>query len=91
MTFTPDLVHEGHLTLYVTFPISGPSEARAMKFFFVSRVFWVKELKKHKINTVTFTPDLVREGHLTLYVTFPISGPSEARAMNFFSFWGVWL
>ena len=33
---------------------------------------------------VKFMRDLVLQGHATLSVTFPISGTTQARAVNFF-------
>ena len=42
------------------------------------------ELKWTKINTVVLKRDPVREGHMTLSVTFPNSGSSDARVMIFF-------
>ena len=38
------------------------------------------------INQVTITRDLVCQGHVTMSVTFPNSGTSDARAMIFFLF-----
>ena len=47
------------------------------------------ELKWTKIHyTVAFKRDPVRQGHVTLSVTFPNSGSSDARAMIFFCFAG---
>ena len=37
---------------------------------------------------MTLTRDLVRQGHVTLQVTYLISGPIHARDMNFFCFHG---
>ena len=37
-----------------------------------------------KIHTVAFKRDPVRQGHVTLNVTFLISDSSDARAMIFF-------
>ena len=45
---------------WVTFPISGTIQARAVNVF-VSNVFWVKEVDGVKKKCVTFTRDL--EGH----------------------------
>ena len=39
-----------------------------------------------KIHTVVFKRDPVHQGHVTLSVTFPNSGFSDARAMIFFLF-----
>ena len=48
----------------------GSSEARAM-IFFVSQVFWNKDLKLTHYNTVrSFKRDLVRQGHLALNMSF---------------------
>ena len=49
-------------------------------------VFWVKELEQNKINIVTFMRDLVRQGHPTFDLTFPISGLNKARAIGIFCF-----
>ena len=43
MALTRDLVRQGHVTLQVTYLISGPIHARDMKFF-VSMICWVKEV-----------------------------------------------
>ena len=40
-----DPMRQGHVTLSVTFPNSGSSDARAMIFFFVSQVFRVADVK----------------------------------------------
>ena len=42
------------------------------------------KLKWTKIHTVVFKRDNVRQGHVTLNVTFLISDSSDARAMIFF-------
>ena len=44
------------------------------------------ELKWTKIHTVAFKRDSVRQGHVTLNVTFLISDSSDAGAMIFFLF-----
>ena len=54
--------------------------------YFVSCIFWVRECNRITTNCVTLTPDLVRQSHAWLQVTFPISGSIHARSMNFFSF-----
>ena len=43
VTSKRDLVRQGHITLNMTFLISGSSEAGAM--IFLQIVFWVKDLK----------------------------------------------
>ena len=43
MALTHDLVHQGHVTLQVTYLISGPIHARDINFLFVSMVSWVNE------------------------------------------------
>ena len=48
MTHMRDLVCQGHQTLDLTFPFSGPNKARAIGIFFVSKVFLVKEFEKMK-------------------------------------------
>ena len=85
VTFTRDLVGQGHVTLQVTYRISGPIHARGMNFF-VSMVCWVKEVNGMWVRYVTFTRDLVDQGHVTLLVTYRISGPIHARDMNFVCF-----
>ena len=45
VTIKRDLVRQGHVTMSVTFVISGSSGARAMIFFFVLQVFRVKDVK----------------------------------------------
>ena len=84
VTFTRDLVRQGHAWLQVTFPISGSIHARSMNFLFVSYILWVKECKEITTNSVTLTRDLVRQNHAWLQVTFPISGSIHARSMNYF-------
>ena len=49
-------------------------------------VILLMELKWTKIHTVVFKRDPVRQGHVTLNVTFPNSGSSDAKAMIFFLF-----
>ena len=49
-------------------------------------VILLRELKWTKIHTVVFKSDPVRQGHVTLRVTFPNSGTSDARTMIFFLF-----
>ena len=58
-------------------------------FFFVSMVSWVKKVNGMWTRYVTFTRDLVGQGHVTLQVTYLISGPIHARDMNFFCFHGL--
>ena len=70
----------------MTFPISGSIHARSMIFFFVSCILWVKECKEITTNSVTFTRDLVRQGHAWLQVTFPISGSIHAKSKIVFLF-----
>ena len=53
-----------------------------MGFFFVFMGFLVNEFEKETI--VTFMRDLVRQGPPTFDLTFPISGPNKARAINIF-------
>ena len=60
---TRDLERQGHAWLQVTFPISGSIHARSMNFF--SCILWVKKCKEITTNSVTFTRDLVRQGHMT--------------------------
>ena len=83
VTFTRDLVRQGHGLLQVTFSTSGSIHARSMIFFCI---LWVKECKEITTNSVAFTRDLVRQGHAWLQLTFPISGSIQARSMNFFCF-----
>ena len=45
VAFKRDPVHQGHVTLNVTFLISDSSDARA-KIFFVSQAFGVADVKK---------------------------------------------
>ena len=49
-------------------------------------VILLMELKWTKIHTVAFKRDSVRQGHVTLSVTFLIFDSSDARAMIFFLF-----
>ena len=49
-------------------------------------VILLMELEWTKIHTVVFKRDPVRQGHVTLSVTFPNSGSSDAGAMIFFLF-----
>ena len=49
-----------------------------MNFLFVSYILWVKECKEITTNSVTFTRDLVRQGHGRLQVTVPISDSIHA-------------
>ena len=51
-------------------------------------VILLMELKWTKIHTVVFKRDPVRQGHVTLSVTFPNSGTSDARTMIIFCFVG---
>ena len=51
-------------------------------------VVLLTELKWTQIHTVSFKRDPVRQGHVTLNVTFLISGSSDARVMIFFCFAG---
>ena len=44
VALTRDLVRQGHVTLQVTYLISGPLHARDINFCFVSMVCWVKEV-----------------------------------------------
>ena len=88
MDLTRDLVHRGHVTLQVTYLISGPIHARDI-IFFVSMVSWVKEVNGMEARYVDLTRDLVRRGHVTLQVTYLISGSKHARDMNFFCFQGL--
>ena len=64
---------------------SGCRKAGAMIFFCFAG-FSVRGSKKTHYSTVTFNRDLVRQGHMTLNVTFLISVSSDARAMIFFCF-----
>ena len=43
-------------------------------------------MQRKTTKSVTFTRDLVRQGHAWLQVTFPISGSIHARSMIFFLF-----
>ena len=52
------------VTLQVTFHISGSMPGGTM-LFFVSNVFWVKEVDGVRKKYVTFTRDLVLQGHAT--------------------------
>ena len=49
-------------------------------------VILLMELKWAKIHTVVFKRDPVRQGHVTLSVTFPNSGTRDARTMISFLF-----
>ena len=49
-------------------------------------VISLMELKWTKIHTLVFKRDPVRQGHVTLSVTFPKSGTRDARTMIFFLF-----
>ena len=139
VNFTRDLVCQGHVTLQVTYLISGPIHARDMIFFlfpwflgsrkskawkpdtwlwrvtlyvkvtgpykwpilsralymletwffFVSMVSWVKEVNGMKTRYVALTRDLVCQGHVTLQVTYLISGPIHTRDMIFLFPWFV--
>ena len=63
-------------------------------FWAILYVILLIELKWTKIHTVAFKRDPVRQGHVTLSVTFLISGSSDARAMIFFlfrRFLGSWM
>ena len=53
-------------------------------------VILLMELKWMKIHTVAFKRDPVRQGHVTLNMTFLISDSSDARAMIFFCLAGFW-
>ena len=52
-------------------------------------VSWVKEVNGMLARYVALSRDLVRQGHVTLQVTYLISGPIHARDMNFFCFHGL--
>ena len=89
MTLTRDLVRQGHVTLQVTYLISGPIHARDMNFF-CFHGFLGQESQWHvRARYVTLTRDLVRQGHVTLQVTYLISGPIHARDLIFFCFHGL--
>ena len=49
-------------------------------------VILLMELKWTEIHTVVFKRDPVRQCHVTLSVTFPNSGTSDARTMILFLF-----
>ena len=69
----------------VTIPISASIHARAMNFF-VSSIQWVNKQHRMKIKCITWTRDLVRQGHVTNEWPFlsAISASIHARAMIFF-------
>ena len=47
-------------------------------------VCWIKEVNGMWTRYVALTRDLVRQDHVTLQVTYLISGPKHARDMIFF-------
>ena len=61
--------------------------ARTM-IFFCFLGFFVREVNGITIRCVAFTLDLVRQGHVTIQLTFPIIGTMRATTMIFFCFLG---
>ena len=59
MALTRDLERQGHVTLQVTYFISGPVHARYM-IFFISEVCWVRQFNSMSARYVALTRDLVR-------------------------------
>ena len=78
-------LREGHVTLYVTFPITCSRAAIAV-IFCVFSVFFYQENILTWTSTVALARDLVREGHVTLPVTFHISCSRADRAVIFLFF-----
>ena len=86
LAFKRDPVRQGHVTLNVTFLISDSSDARGMIFFFVSQGFWGRRCQINITPHCNYQARPCMSSHVTLSVTFPNSGSSDARAMIFFLF-----
>ena len=71
---------------HITVPISRSWVSYRYDFWANMHVILFMELEWTKIHTVVFKRDPVRQGHVTLSVTFPNSGSRDARAMIFFLF-----
>ena len=92
VTLTRDLVHQGHVTLQVTYIISGPIHTRDLDMiFFVSMVCCIKKVNGMWARYLTLMHDLARQSHMTLQVAFLISGSMHARGMNFFVSMVCWV
>ena len=81
MTFTRDLVRHGNVTLNVTYPISGSSADKSMIFVLFLTYFWSTKSPEHNStqwhSRVTFYVTV----HVTVNVTYPISGSSADKSM----------
>ena len=83
VTFSSDLKNQGHPFFTSDAMCGTVNKADTMKTFQFSMVCWIKEVNGMRTKYVALMRDLVRRSHVTLQVTYLISGPIHARNMIF--------